>query len=101
MNKIERCYYISRNAIRNYFKNPSKSSNIINQTWSKIEVNYKLAYSSEEGIYNNLFINNNDYKSIKPIIHERINLFNFKTNNNNVNKEDKNSIVCSIVSRHG
>lgn len=62
--------------------------------------NYKLAYSSEEEIYNNLFINNNDYKSIKPIIHERINLFNFKTNNNNVNKEDKNSIVCSIVSRH-
>jgi len=62
--------------------------------------NAKISYSSEEEIYNNLFINNNDYKSIKPIIHERINHLNFKAKNNNVNKVDKNSIVCSIVSRH-
>ena len=63
--------------------------------------NANIAYSSKQESYNNLIINNNNYKSIKPIIHEKINHLNYKINSNNINnKEDKNSFVCSIVSRH-
>jgi len=48
------------------------------------------------------YTENNDYKSIKSVFHEQINHMNYKIkNNNNVNNsEDKNSVVCSIVSRY-
>ena len=46
---------------------------------------------------------NFDYKNIKPVYHEQINHMNYKTKNNyivNNSNEDKNSVVCSIVSRY-
>ena len=45
---------------------------------------------------------NYDYKSIKSVFHEQINHMNYKIKNNNIvnNSEDKNSVVCSIVSRY-
>jgi hypothetical protein len=90
----------------NYIPKPNELNSslpkIPEQYMKKIDFeNSNLANSSEEESYNNLFLSNNDYKSIKPIIHEKINHLNYKINNNNViSKEDKNSVVCSIVSRH-
>ena len=43
-----------------------------------------------------------DYKSIKSVFHEQINHMNYKIKNNKIvnNSRDKNSVVCSIVSRY-
>jgi hypothetical protein len=43
-----------------------------------------------------------DYKSIKSVFHEQINHMNYKIKNNKIvnNSGDKNSVVCSIVSRY-
>ena len=86
----------------NYIPKLNELNVIAPKTPEQYIKNIGLNNNTSEEEKSDFYTESYDYKSIKSVFHEQINHMNYKIKNNKIvnNSRDKNSVVCSIVSRY-
>ena len=86
----------------NYIPKLNELNVITPKTPEQYIKNIDLNNNTSEEEKSDFYTESYDYKSIKSVFHEQINHMNYKIKNNKIvnNSRDKNSLVCSIVSRY-
>lgn len=86
----------------NYIPKLNELNVIAPKTPEQYIKNIDLNNNTSEEEKSDFYTESYDYKSIKSVFHEQINHMNYKIKNNKIvnNSRDKNSVVCSIVSRY-